>query len=306
VADAEESAKLSVRSFMVGVPVLRLFGMRPPSSSRPRRGIVGGTCARKPALSNFGPPLVFFRIVKSPSCNLPRATIAFLILLTLMLVTPGGEGRAAPATGGYRLDLVARPTAPFPFLKRFGSINLSLYPGGVRGESLFLSGFSRSGSPTITVENPISRMYGDLPIGQVGTILRRLGGSSGAVMPELYEFPIDPAVISGKVNGIRARRFRVVLGPEAWIDVWTTTEIPENRQFRVVAEQALEAISPSTVNVARKIPGTPVYIEMQTRRFRKLAILEPVRLTRGTAAEESAKLSVRSFMVGVPVLRLFE
>jgi hypothetical protein len=245
------------------------------------------------------------RIVKRHSCSLPRIPIGFLIVFLVILLTPGGESRAA-ASAGYRLDLVARPTAPFPFLKRFGAINLSLYPGGVRGESLFLSGFSRSGSPIVTVENAIGRMYGELPIGQVGSILRKMSGSSDPVMPELYAFPIDPAVISGKVNGIQARRFRVLLGPEAWIDVWTTSEIPENRQFRIVAEQALGAISPSTIDVARKIPGTPVYIEMHTRRFRKLAILEPVRLTTAAATEEKSKLSVRSFMVGVPVLRLFE
>src|SRR5216684_1765668 len=83
---------------------------------------------------------------------LRSAFICFLVAAT---------AHAAPPRP-YHLQLEANP-APFPFLDRFGTVTLHVYPHGVRANTFWLNGFSRNGSETVTVMNPVARMYTKVP-----------------------------------------------------------------------------------------------------------------------------------------------
>src|SRR5947209_8075530 len=162
--------------------------------------------------------------------RLAASRIAFVLLL---LLAASGELRAA--TTKYHLTLEAHPAAPFPFLSRFGTVTLDVYPAGVRADSFWLNGFSRTGASAITVENPFLRLYTDVPIAQIASILHKIStaGVENAV-PVLL-----PKPSGGAVKGVAAVRYRLQYGAEAWIDVWTTRAIPENPQLRTIAIELL-------------------------------------------------------------------
>ncbi len=61
----------------------------------------------------------------------------------------------------YHLELQSSPALVAPLLSRFGTIDLHVYSGGVRAESMWLDSFSRNGSPTVTLLNPVARMYAE-------------------------------------------------------------------------------------------------------------------------------------------------
>lgn len=222
--------------------------------------------------------------------------IAAAALLTLALAAPASS--AAPKD--YRLDLVANPTAPFPFLKKFGSIDISLYPGGVAAKSLFLRGFSRNGEPTVTIVNPLGRMYASLPLSKLRDTFVSLSGRKGEIMPGLGDFPITK-IGNGRVKSLPATRYRVQLGPESSMDVWTTAAIPKHAQFEALYLQAVDAVSHAAVRTIRKIPGTPVYIEMNTLNHRKLALLTVKEMKPSSEGADDA-LTVGSFYVKAPIL----
>lgn len=217
--------------------------------------------------------------------------------LVLVLAVPP---LSAQSLKEYRLDLVANPTAPFPFLKKFGSIDISLYPGGVAAESLFLRGFSRNGEPTVTIVNPLGRMYAPVPLGKVREMFVSLSGRKGEIMPGLGDFPVMK-IGNGKVRGVPATRYRVQLGPASSMDVWTTTVIPRHAQFEAVYLQAVDAVSHAAVRTVRKIPGTPIYIELNTQNHRKLALLT-VKEMKATSDGAEDALKVGSFYMKAPIL----
>src|SRR5437773_7294617 len=99
--------------------------------------------------------------------------------LLLIIFAFAASLQAAPPKP-YHLELEANPAAPFPFLGKFGTITLHVYPGGVRAETLLLNGFSRNGASTITVENPYTRMYTLEPIAGIAPTLRTLGSIDAA------------------------------------------------------------------------------------------------------------------------------
>lgn len=191
---------------------------------------------------------------------------------------------AAAAPPPYHLTLIAYPAAPFPFLSRFGKVTLDVYPDGVRGDSFWLNGFSRVGTPTVTVENPLSRMYTDVPLTSLSEMLRKLStaGMENAA-PAALQKPV-----AGAVKGIAATRYRLQYGPQAWIDVWTTRAVPENAQLRAITLQMVAGISPPTASVMRAIPGTPIHVELNFRRFKKLTLLELQSLKHDAAGEDDA------------------
>ena len=78
----------------------------------------------------------------------------YRLILALLL-----SALALPALAStpYHLELEANPAAPFPWLGKFGSIELHVYRGGVRAEALWLNGMSRNGAPSVTVANPLGR-----------------------------------------------------------------------------------------------------------------------------------------------------
>jgi hypothetical protein len=184
----------------------------------------------------------------------------------------------------YHLTLEASPGAPFPFLGKFGTITIDVYPGGVRAETLLLNGFSRNGASTITVENPFTRMYTKEPVAGIASALQTLG----RVDVETSSVPARGPEIAGKVGNVNATRYRLIYGPQGWIDVWTTAAIPPNPQFRTLIDAFVRGIAPGAAVAMRTIPGTPLYVELNFRRFRKLPLLRLKSLVMNSDGEERA------------------
>lgn len=203
-----------------------------------------------------------------------------LVFTLVLLVAP------LSAQSRYHLELEADPSEVFPYLGRFGAVELHVYPSGVRAEALWLNGLAKNGAPAVTVANPLGRMFVDVPIAEIAPILQKLAGNAAGV--ERIAAPTRGPAVPGKVHGIAAIRHRLVYGPAAFIDYWTTTAIPENPQFRRIAEQLVAGISPGTATVARTIPGTPLYIELNFRRFKNVPLLKLKSLTFNPSPEEEA------------------
>lgn len=199
----------------------------------------------------------------------------------------------------YHLELEATPEAVFPYLGRFGNVELHVYAGGVRAEALWLDAFSRNAADAVTVVNPLARMYVDVNVAEIAAILKRLAGAAGKVernaAPELAE------PLAGTVKGIAATRHRLVYGPDAWIDVWTTDVIPENAQMKRIVNQIVSGISPRTGEVAAKLSGTPIHVEMNFRRFKKVTLVRMKKLTY-TADDEADALTRGALYVRASVL----
>ena len=219
-----------------------------------------------------------------------RAPVPFLILLFSL---------SLPATASYHLELEATPEAVFPYLGRFGNVELHVYAGGVRAEALWLNAFSRNDAQAVTVTNPLGRMYVDVDVDEIAPILTRLAGAAGAA--ERNAEPTLGSRLKGEVKGVPATRHRFVYGPEAWIDVWTTDVIPTNRQMQRIVTQVVKGISPSTGALADEIPGTPIYVEMNFRRFKKVTLVRLKKLTH-TADDEEDALTRGSLYIRAKVL----
>lgn len=219
--------------------------------------------------------------------------IAFALLCLLIALT------ASAADRPYHLQLEASPAAPFPFLSKFGTVSIHVYGGGVRAETFWLNGFSRNASSTLTVENPLGRMYTELPLAEIPSLVRRLGGSSLGPISGPPEKVTPP--VGGKVRGLDAARYRLVYGPQAWIDVWTTNMIPANPQFRAIVIQFVAGVSPPAAEIARRLPGTPIYVELNFRRFKKVPLVRLKSFAFDNASEADA-LSVGSLYFRAPLL----
>lgn len=220
----------------------------------------------------------------------PVAAALFLFVLAFPL-------HAATKPRPYHLELEAYPAAPFPYFKKFGTIDLHVYPGGVQAESFWLSGFSRGGTKSVTIMNPVARMYTEMTLGEVTSMVNKVtSDDSLAALPPPVEGPT-----AGKVGSLRASRYRLVYGPEAWIDIWTTRDVPENAQLRAIVDSLVRGISPPTANVTRALPGTPVYVELNFRRFRKVPFLKLKRFTWNNSGENEA-LKVGSYYFRAPMV----
>jgi hypothetical protein len=204
--------------------------------------------------------------------------------------------RAAPPPA-YHLELEANPAAPFPFLGKFGTVTLHVYPAGVRAETFWLNGFSRNGAGAVTVENPLGRMYTDVPLTQISTTLHKLAPSG----VETVARPSMVAPTTGSVKGIPAQRYRLMYGAEAWIDIWTTTTIPENAQFRAIVTEFVRGISPATAAVMNGIRGTPLYVELNFRRYKKLPLVRLKNITWNADGQDDA-LKVGALYFKAPLL----
>lgn len=204
-----------------------------------------------------------------------------LILLGLFLTSV-----SAFAARPYHLELEANPAAAFPYLGKFGAVELHVYENGVRAEALWLNSFSRNGTSAVTVMNPLARMYVDVPIRDIAPTLTKLAGAAGALEHSLA--PVMGPRVQGKVGGIAATRHRLIYGPSGWIDVWTTGVIPPNEQLRRIVDELVRGISPGTASVSRAISGTPVYVELNFRRFRQVPLLKMTKLTFAAEDEEDA------------------
>ena len=99
---------------------------------------------------------------------------------------------------------------------------------------------------------------------------------------------------AGRVGELQATRYRLVYGPAAYIDIWSTHAFPENTQLRTIVQQFVGGISPGTATLAKTIPGTPIYVEMNFRRFQKLPLLRVKSIAYNNEGEADA-LKVSSF-----------
>jgi hypothetical protein len=215
------------------------------------------------------------------------------LLLLLLIAIPLHAAPLKP----YHIVLEANTAAPFPFLSRFGTITLHVYPAGVRADSIWLNGFSRLGTSTVTIQNPYARMYTTMPVSEITSMIQKTTDEDAlAATPP----PIAPAV-SGKVRGIAARRYRLLYGPEAWIDVWTTNVIPENAQLRRVVDAFVRGISPATAESWKSIPGTPLYVELNFSHYKKLPLIRLKSFVMNNLGQEAA-LKVGNFYFKAPMV----
>jgi hypothetical protein len=187
------------------------------------------------------------------------------ILLTLFVVS---SLHAATPPTSYHLQMEANPAAPFPFFGKFGKVQLDVYTNGVRAESLWLHGFSRIDTDTVTIENPMSRISTDMPLDHIATTTAGM-----AKYKSDFGSPTFATPMHGRVGSLEATRFRLVYGPQAWIDIWTTTAVPTNLQYRKIVTEFIKGISPAAAAMSEKIPGNPIYVELNFRSYRKLPLL---------------------------------
>ena len=197
----------------------------------------------------------------------------------------------------YHLELHANPGAPFPFLSKFGAVTLHVYNAGVRADTMWLNGFSRNGTDTVTVENPLARMYTNVPISDLVSIVQKM--SSGHVKEDAP--PAVSAPVTGKVVGIPAKRYRMSWGPDAYIDIWTTDRVPENPQLRKIIESFVVGVAPMTAKSLRLIHGMPLYVELNFSHYKKLALVYPKEFVLNNSGQEKA-LTVGSFWIHASVL----
>ena len=190
-----------------------------------------------------------------------------LFILVLLVATAALAADPKP----YHLQLEANAAAPFPWLSKFGKVQLDVYRGGVHADTIWLDGFSRNGDPNVTILNPLGRLYVDVPVAEISPILAKLAAATAG--DERKAAPVLTSATKGKVVSIPATRYRLQYGPEAWIDYWTTTAIPENPQLRNIVLSIVEGISPGTALVAKDIRGMPLFVELNFRRYKKLPIV---------------------------------
>lgn len=237
----------------------------------------------------------------------------FSTLMTLFFVALQAGGAARPPastavahrpalTAPYTLELEVIPTSS-SYLERFGTIDVTVYPGGVRAESLILNLFSRNGSSQVTLLSPISRLYTEVPVAETRNILLKLTNSQGEIVPGLAEFPIDSKVVVGKVRGVPAKRYRILMEAGSYLDVWSTTAIPENQQFKRLQTEVVSAFSRPAANLVRKIPGMSIYIELNTEEHEKVPVLRLRSLVRSNEGESEA-LQRGRFYIKAPMVDL--
>ncbi|HEY0160855.1 MAG TPA: hypothetical protein VGF28_26465 [Thermoanaerobaculia bacterium] len=206
-----------------------------------------------------------------------------LAALTLALAVSLPAAAAQP----YHLELEATPDAAFPYLGRFGKIDLHVYSGGVRGEALWLHGFSSNGAKAVTVANPLARMYVDVEANEIATIITKLAGEKAGKERTARPPRLGPTM-KGKVRGIDATRHRLIYSKNAYVDVWTTDVIPPNVQLRTLIHKFVTGLAPNSAPVAAKLPGTPIYVELNFRRFKKVPILRLKKLSFTADGEKDA------------------
>ena len=202
------------------------------------------------------------------------------------------------ASSAYHLELQSAPAAVVPLLGKFGTMEIHVYDGGVRVESIWMNSFSRNGSSTVTLINPIARMYTEVPIDEFPTMIARVTGIRRSTEDEAPKL-LPPA--SGKVNGLDARRYRLSYSATDWMDIWTTSGVPENPQLRRIVGAFVTHFAPATAGPLARIPGNPIYVELNTVEHPKFPLLQFVSLKFDNAGETNA-LRVGKYYFKAPML----
>ncbi|MGZ7079698.1 MAG: hypothetical protein ACXVJT_09820 [Thermoanaerobaculia bacterium] len=222
---------------------------------------------------------------------LSRSSISSVVAAALTL-----HLRAAPRP--YHLELQSTPSSMAPILAKFGTIEVHVFPGGVRVESLAMDSFSRNGSATITLLNPVARMYADVPVNRFPGVFIRMGVRRAA---DATDTPTLVTPVAGKVNGIAARRYRLLYSKTEWIDIWTTTIVPENSQLRKIIDEFVRTYGPGSAPALRRIPGNPLYVEVNTQQHPHLPLVR-FKSLRFDADGEGDALRVGAFYFRAPLI----
>lgn len=222
-----------------------------------------------------------------------------LLVIALLLFTTAAS--ANPPLHTYKLELVARP--PFRFLSRFGAMNVVIYPGGVRASNFFVNAFSKQGERFVTVMSPLTRLYSEIGLDRIGTAILRLN-TSNEKMPASGVYPIDPSRQQAVIRGIPATRYRILLGPGSWMDVWSTDAVATNAQYRRLLDALVGQLGRDFTTTLHQIPGTPIKVVLKSRRYDNAVLLEPSRLSPSNAGESEA-LRLGRFYIRAPFTRVF-
>ena len=203
-------------------------------------------------------------------------------------------------TRPVHVTLRSNAAATFPLVSRFGVITIDLYPRGFRAKSVWLRGFAINGQNTLTVENPISRMYTRMPMSGIGDIARFIGGKPVNIGP-----PRNVVVTSGSVGKLPARRYRIVYSANDYVDVWTTAAGPPAPAFRACVDELVRVIAPQSALLLRRIPDTPLFVELNIGPYRKVALLQVAAVAHSSAGEADA-LRVSPWMFPAPFGTIFK
>ena len=229
----------------------------------------------------------------------PRTAKSAALLVVLSPFWILHSAFAVTATRPFHLQLESNAAAAFPLIQRFGTARIDVYPAGFRVNTLWLRGFSRD-PRRITIENSVSRTYVAKPMSEVGVIARTIGGHPISAAP-----PRSMHITAGSVGRLAARRFRLIYGEDDFIDVWTTSTLGSTPQFRAFVDEIVAAVSPASTGVLRSIPGTPLYVELNTGSYRKVAVLQ-VRAVVFNRTGESEALRVSPWMFPAPFGTIFK
>jgi hypothetical protein len=233
------------------------------------------------------------------ACRSPITGHSMARAIPVFLATLIATNLFAAAPRPYHLSLQATPAATLPLLAKFGTVDIDVYSGGIRAQSLWLDAFSRNASSVITLINPVARMYADVPIEQFPALIAHMTGSVRNADVSPYVPKLSPPV-GGKVGGIDARRYRLVYGPDGWIDIWTTTIVPENPQLKKIVQKFVRDASPATADLMLRIPGNPIYVELSSSDHPKLPIVQ-LRFLRFDTEGEARALRVGSYYFKAPL-----
>lgn len=224
----------------------------------------------------------------------PLKTSTFL-LLCLLVAGPAVPAAAPPVPRDrYTLELEARPSAVFPFLDKLGRIQILVYPEGVRADSLWLDGYLKAGSDQVRIENPALRLYTDSSYGALRTMFRSLAPEEKTA--KFGDLPVRDTGRRGKIKNLPVQCHRIVLGKEAWIDVWTTEALKKSQPYHDLEMQILTTISPDLARAAAKIPGTRLHVVLNTKNHPETTLLATKEYLKSSAGHQEALQTGRFFL----------
>lgn len=224
-------------------------------------------------------------------------TVALLFLFLTVSAAASDKPRES-----YALHLEARPSAPFPFLDKLGRVQIAVYPEGVRADSRWLGGFVRAGDDTVRIENPALRLYTDSSLDTLRRFFVSLSPEKESMA--LGELEVRKTGRTGTIKKLPASCYRIILGETAWIDVWTTQAVRSSRPYQILQSQLLAAVSPDLEKAARRIPGTPLHVVLNTRRFPDTVLLTTREVYFSSAGNEDALQTGRFFLKAPSLDRL--
>lgn len=187
-------------------------------------------------------------------------------------MAPAPSSIGAAASKDYRLVLWIQPVGDDALTQKLGKATLTVYPQGVKADSLWLDGFTRQGSSQLTLLKPIARLYAQVELSDFSDIIRRMAGSRDGLVGNIGTLRVGNPV-NGKINKRAAKRFRISIDQQQWVDVWTAADLPENKQLKKLTSEVLEAVSDQLPPVLDKIEGTPILVRLHTDEYRDVDVL---------------------------------